>query len=102
MKAKKKTTAAAPPAHLDEQARAKWGEVWPIVAQRESIDQGTLDALAAYCLAYSRWQAAETKVGELGTVVKSPAGFAVPNPYVAIAAQAQRQMRQWATELRRR
>jgi P27 family predicted phage terminase small subunit len=97
-----KAPAVAPPAHLDTTATAKWAELWPIVAQRENIDQGTLDALAAYCLAYSRWTAAETKVSELGAVVKSPAGFAVPNPYVAIAAQAQRQMRQWAQELRRR
>jgi len=97
-----KTTTAAPPAHLDQQACAKWGEVFPIVAQRENLDQGTLDSLAGYCVAYSRWTAAEAKVNELGPVVKSPAGFAVPNPYVAIAAQAQRQMRQWATEMRRR
>jgi phage terminase small subunit len=78
------------------------GELWPIVAQRESIDQGVLDSLSGYCLAYSRWTAAEAKVNELGAVVKSPAGFAVPNPYLAVAAQAQRQMRQWAAELRRR
>jgi P27 family predicted phage terminase small subunit len=102
MSKSKKNATAAPPAHLDEQARAKWGEIWPIVAQRESIDQGTLDALAAYCVAYSRWQAAETKVGELGSVVKSPAGFAVVNPYTIIAEKAARQMRQFAAELRRR
>ena len=106
-KRKKQTTttkapAVAPPAHLDDQARRKWAEVWPIVAERETIDQGILDSMAGYCTAYSRWTAAEAKVNELGTVVKSPAGFAVPNPYVAIAAQAQRQMRQWAQELRRR
>jgi P27 family predicted phage terminase small subunit len=99
---KKAPKAAHAPEHLDATARAKWAEVWPIVAQRANIDQGTLDALAAYCQAYSRWTAAETKVNELGAVVKSPAGFAVPNPYLAVAAQAQRQMRQWAQELRRR
>jgi len=98
----KKSPTAAPPEHLDGEARRKWAELWPIVAQRANIDQGTLDALAAYCQAYSRWTAAETKVNELGAVVKSPAGFAVPNPYLAVAAQAQRQMRQWAQELRRR
>jgi len=30
-------------------------------------------------------------VNALGAVVKSAAGFAVPNPYIAIAAAAQRQ-----------
>ena len=35
----------------------------------------------------------------LGAVVRSPAGFPVPNPYVAIAAAASRQMRQWGDVL---
>ena len=86
-----------PPAHLDDAARAKWGE---LVGSLQDQEQGTLDALAAYCSAWSRWTAAESKVAELGTVVKSPQGFPVANPYAAIAAQAQRQMRQWAGELR--
>jgi phage terminase small subunit len=50
-------------------------------------------------VAYSRWVAAEQQVGLLGAVVKSPSGFAVANPYVAIAASASRQMRQWGKEL---
>ena len=85
------------PAHLDEQARAKWAELAPTL---DVTQPGVADALAAYATAWSRWTAAEAKVNELGAVVKSPAGFAVANPYVAIAAAAQRQMRQWATELR--
>ncbi|NLF72697.1 MAG: P27 family phage terminase small subunit [Candidatus Anammoximicrobium sp.] len=47
-----------------------------------------------------RWTAAEAKVQELGAVVKSPQGFPAANPYVAIGQQAQRQMRQWAGELK--
>ncbi|MEI8373697.1 MAG: P27 family phage terminase small subunit [Planctomycetota bacterium] len=93
---------AAPPQHLDEQARAKWAETLPILEARGEPDQGSLDALAGYCLAWSRWTAAEAQVNALGPVVKSPAGFAVANPYVALAAAAGRQMRAWSTELRRR
>ena len=44
-----------------------------------------------------RWTGRRGKVNELGAVVKSPAGFAVPNPYLAVASGRQRQMRQWAT-----
>jgi P27 family predicted phage terminase small subunit len=95
----KATTTADPPAHLDEPARQKWAETLPAIAQRENMDQGALDALGAYCLAYSRWQAAETKVSELGAVVKA-GGVAVVNPYIAVARQAQAEMRKWATELR--
>lgn len=89
-----------PPEHLDAAAVAKWRELLPILESRGDLDQGTLDALAAYATAWSRWLAAEIKVSELGAVVKSAAGFAIANPYVAIAAASQRQLRQWATELK--
>jgi P27 family predicted phage terminase small subunit len=87
------------PDHLDEQARVKWAEIIPILDGRGGLDQGTLDALSCYCQAWSRWTAAEQQVNALGAVVKSPAGFAVANPYISIAAAAQRQMRQWGDVL---
>ncbi len=68
------------PEHLDEQAVAKWAELAPTL---DATQPGTADALAAYCVAYSRWTAAEAKVSELGAVIKSAAGFAVQSPYVA-------------------
>ncbi len=89
-----------PPEHLDQQARTKWSEVLPILEGRGDLDQGTLDALAAYCTAWSRWTQAEQQVGTLGLVVKSAAGFAVANPYLNVAKDAQRQMRQWGDVLR--
>ena len=86
-----------PPEHLDEQATAKWAELLPILDT--PLDQGRLDALAAYAVAWSRWTAAEAQVAELGPVVKSPAGFPVQNPYLSIAKDAQRQLRQWGDVL---
>lgn len=95
------TTGRQPPEHLDDQAAAKWAEVVAILEDRgDALDAGTLDAATAYASAYSRWRAAEKKVQELGAVVKSPAGFAVENPYVGIARKAEIAMRQWAGELR--
>lgn len=85
------------PAHLDAGARTKWRE---LVGNLPDQSQGTLDALAAYCSAWSRWTAAELQVAALGTVVKSPQGAPVENPYCKIAAQAQRQLRQWGETLR--
>ena len=89
-----------PPKHLDEPARQKWAEILPILQARGDVDQAAADALACYASAWSRWTAAETKVAELGPVVKSPAGSAVANPFLAVAKEAQRQMRQWADVLR--
>jgi len=91
---------ADPPEHLDEQARRKWAQVLAILDGRgDPLDTGTLDAAAAYCTAYGRWTAAESQINTLGPVVRSPAGFPVPNPYVGIAAAAARQMRQWGDVL---
>ena len=89
-----------PPEHLDQQAQRKWAEVFPILETRGDIDAGTLDALAAYAVAYSQWVQAQEKIAELGSVVKSAAGFAIVSPYVTVAAQAERRMRQWGDTLR--
>ena len=87
------------PEHLDAAAKQKWAELMPIFERRGDVDQGTLDALAAYSQAWSRWTAAEQQVSTLGLVVKSPAGFPVANPYASAAAAALRQMRQWGDTL---
>ncbi|MCG2683983.1 MAG: phage terminase small subunit P27 family [Planctomycetales bacterium] len=89
-----------PPQHLDSAAVSKWAELLPALEKRGDLDQGTLDALAAYCVAYSQWVEAQAKIAELGSVIKSASGFAIISPFVTVAAQAERRMRQWATELR--
>lgn len=90
-----------PPEHLDTQARRKWREVVAILEERgEPLDAGALDALAAYCVAWSQWLTAQAKVAELGTVIKTPSGVAAVSPYVGVAAQAERRLRQWGDALR--
>ena len=44
-----------PPKHLDKIGRAKWRELLPTLPDQE---QGTLDALEQYAVAWSRWQQA--------------------------------------------
>jgi P27 family predicted phage terminase small subunit len=73
------------PAHLDDVARAKWIE---IVGEIDNRDQGVLDLLQLYCCTWSRWREAEAKVVELGTIIKSPSGYPVQCPYLAIANRA--------------
>jgi P27 family predicted phage terminase small subunit len=50
------------------------------------------DALAAYCAAYARWADAEQHLNEDGPIVKSPTGYPIQNPYLAIANKALEQM----------
>ena len=88
------------PKHLDDVAQAKWREIMPLLESRGDLDAASLDGLGIYCATWSRWLSAEAKVAELGPVVKSAAGFATENPYLHVAAAAQRQLRQWASALR--
>ena len=60
------------PKHLDGQARKEWKRI-----SRELIACGLLTevdraALAAYCVAWSRWIDAEANVRKFGGVIKSP------------------------------
>ena len=102
MKRKPTPPRFTPPAHLDDEARRKWKEVLPILEARGDIDQGTADALACYCSAWSQWAAAEAQVKTLGLIVRSAAGVAQENPYLTVARKAQVAMRQWLDKLRKR
>ena len=91
-----------PPEHLDTVAVAKWQEILHTLQQRDDVDQAdqsVLDALTCYAAAWGRLVEAESKLKELGAVVKSAAGFAVVNPYASVQKDAQRQLRQWAAVL---
>jgi P27 family predicted phage terminase small subunit len=57
------------------------------------------DQLALYCVAYARWAEAEKQVAEGGTVVKSPNGYPIQNPYLAIANAAMKQMHAYLAKL---
>jgi len=42
-------------------------------------------ALASYCGAYALWAEAMEAFQKYGTMVKSPSGYPIQSPYVAIA-----------------
>lgn len=86
-----------PPEHLTDAARTEWRRLIPYLA--DSLSPADRDTLAAYCIAEARWAQAEAEVTKLGPVVKSPAGFPVQNPWLAIADKAHRQMRRLAADL---
>lgn len=59
------------------------------------IDRG---ALALYCQAWGRWVEAEEALKKHGVMVKSPNGFPMQSPYLAVANKAMEQMRAMLTE----
>lgn len=55
-------------------------------------------ALALYCQAWGRWVEAEDALRKHGVMVKSPNGFPMQSPYLAIANKSMEQMRAMLTE----
>jgi P27 family predicted phage terminase small subunit len=60
------------------------------VEARELADLGLLTGidrgmLAAYCQAHALWVEAVSSIERYGTMVKSPNGFPMQSPYVAVA-----------------
>jgi P27 family predicted phage terminase small subunit len=82
------------PPELGETARREWNRlVGELVALRmvTNLDRA---ALAAYCGAYALWAEATEAIQKYGSMIKSPSGYPVQSPYLAIAnRQAEIMMR---------
>src|SRR5690348_1570814 len=73
------------PAELGPVARREWDRLAGQLAALRMLTELDRAALAMYCSAYAMWVDAIAKIGALGTVVRSPQGFPIQNPFVAIA-----------------
>lgn len=96
-------TVAAPycpePVTENPDALAAWERLVP-----ELISAGLLTPifegnLATYCTVYARWVEAERELRKTAKLVKSPSGYPLQNPWLAIANRAIEQMRQLSGEL---
>lgn len=88
-----------PPEELDKKALQEWERIAPTLAGLGILTNCDRSILAAHCLAVSRWLRSEAQVAELGEVVKSPSGYPIQNPWLAIANKAHEQMKRTAAEL---
>jgi P27 family predicted phage terminase small subunit len=82
------------PPELGEIARREWNRLVGELAALRMITNLDRAALAAYCGAYALWAEATEAIQKYGTMIKSPSGYPVQSPYVAIAnRQAEIMMR---------
>lgn len=92
-------TIPACPEFLDDVARGEWSRTATLLAEMGLLTAADRTALAAYCVAYSRWVEAEAQVKKYGTIVKSPEkGFPMKSPYLTVADQALETMRKLMVE----
>ena len=88
-----------PPTDLAEHARAQWDYYAPILAGCKVLTLADREALACFCVAAGRRAQAEMELAKTGPVVKSPSGYPIQNPWLAIANKAMEQMLKWGQEL---
>jgi P27 family predicted phage terminase small subunit len=87
------------PEFLDAVAKEEWRRCVKVLAEMGVLTKADRSALAAYCVAYSRWVEAEGLVKKFGTIVKSPEkGFPMKSPYLTVADQAMENMRRLMVE----
>jgi P27 family predicted phage terminase small subunit len=87
------------PSHLNEVAKREWRRIAPELIALGLLTKIDRAALAAYCVSYSRWVAAEQSVDKFGTVIKlKNSDTPLRNPHVTIANAALDQMRKFLVE----
>ena len=80
-------------------SRAEWFRTASVLKEMDLLSKADRAAMAAYCVAYSRWVEAERLVKKYGMVVKSPdKGYPLKSPYLCIAESSLREMRKWLVE----
>jgi P27 family predicted phage terminase small subunit len=82
------------PVELGPSARREWERLVDQLAPLRLVTPLDRAALAAYCGAYGLWAEATEAIQKYGAMVKSPTGFPMQSPYVAMAnRQAEIMMR---------
>lgn len=84
--------------HLSDAAKAEWRRAGRFLLRLGLVSDIDLAAFAAYCTAYGRWVEAEQALKNYGVMLKSPGGFPVQSPYLAVANKAMEQMRSLLSE----
>lgn len=87
-----------PPGWLDAKAKLVWERLLPHLYRWNLFTALDVDQLAVYCQAVATLDDTAQKIRETGTVVQSPTGFPIQNPYLAIYNRAAEQVRQFGAE----
>ncbi len=86
------------PSHLSPEAKKEWRRSGRMLLQLGVMTEADRTALALYCQAYGRWVEAEDALRRYGFMVKSPSGFPMQSPYLAVANKAMEQLRSLLSE----
>ena len=88
-----------PPEWFSDTARTKWAELLPILRGMRVLTVADMDHVQVYCVAYSRWVKAESRLAEMGEVVTHKNGVDGLNHWLKIAQMAMERMDRSGAEL---
>jgi len=88
-----------PPPHLSEVARAEWDRLAESMNAIGLLTQVDRTTMAAYCQCYGRWVEAERKLAETPAILKTPAGYVQPSPWLAISSKQLELMAKFMVEM---
>ncbi len=73
------------PPELGPLAREEWARICVDLVKLNLVTRLDRGVLATYCAAYGFWVEALQQLHKFGTMVKSPTGYPIQSPYLAIA-----------------
>jgi P27 family predicted phage terminase small subunit len=73
------------PPELSDAAKTEWDRLAGELSKLRLLTNLDRAVLAAYCSAYALWAEAVEAVQKYGAMVKSPNGYPIQSPYIAIA-----------------
>ena len=79
-------------------AQREWNRLVAELGPLRILTQLDRAALAAYCGAYALWAEATAAIQKYGVMIKSPQGFPIQSPYLAIANRQTEIMMRIASE----
>jgi P27 family predicted phage terminase small subunit len=88
----------APPKVLDAEGKREWKRVALELAKSGLLTTIDRAALTGYCQSWSQWIEAVCTVRKEGAIVKTPNGFPVQSPWLAIQNKASDQMKKYLVE----
>ena len=80
------------PTHLTDREKEEWTRAGEQLLHVGLIGELDTTVLAAYCVAYGRWVESQELIKKHGVLVKSPSGFPMQSPYLAISNKSMEQM----------
>jgi len=87
-----------PPKHLNDEALAEWNRISKELFKLGLLSEIDRSALAAYCVVWSRWVEAETRLKQEPLIIVSKNEQPYQNPALGIANKALEKMRSFLIE----